>query len=115
MGTRKVFWRSARLPLFAVAVVLALFAGWRALNLPAPEALVPMLGAYVERYGLVTVLVASFIEAVLVAGWYFPGGVVIFLAIAASPTPARAALTVLAVIAGFYGGYTLNFFMGKYG
>lgn len=115
MNTRDLFWRSARLPLFGMAVVAALFALWHALDLPAPESLLPLLTTYLERYGLITVLIASLLESLLVLGWYFPGGVVIFLAVAASPTPEHAIFTVLAVIAGFYIGYTLNFFLGKYG
>jgi membrane protein DedA with SNARE-associated domain len=115
MSNWGLFWKSMRLPLIGAGIVLFLFAGWLLLDLPTEAEFMPVIQSYLESYGLVAVFLASLIEAALILGWYFPGGVVIFFSVAASPTPERAVLVILATTLGLFAGYTLNFFLGKYG
>lgn len=115
MKNAQVFWRSISFPLIWIVLVIFIFASWDFVGLPPQEVLLPLIEQYFETYGLPVVFAAAFLESMLVVGWYFPGGVVIFLSVAVSPTPLKAASVVAAVIAGLYVGYLLNFFVGKYG
>jgi HAD superfamily phosphoserine phosphatase-like hydrolase len=88
---------------------------WQLLGLPPQEQLIEMARGYFDKYGLVTIFFASIIEGALLAGWYVPGGLVIFLGVILSHTPEQAMLSVLATIIGFLIAYKINFFVGKYG
>ena len=47
---------------------------------------------YLDRYGVVIVLISAYLEGLLLIGWYFPGTLVIILALVfAAPDPWRVA------------------------
>ena len=98
-----------------IGFVVVLFGSWWLLDLPQKEELLPLISHYFVAYGLVIVFLAALLESTLVIGWYFPGGVVMFLCVAISPTPLQAATVVLTIMGGLYVGYTINFLVGKYG
>ena len=99
-----------------LAVFALLYAVWLALDLP-PEATIIAIGkSYLDRYGLWMVLVCGYVEALVVIGWYFPGTLVIIVAMIASvPEPVRYAETAALAAVGLYCGQVTNFFAGKYG
>jgi len=104
-----------KLPLFLIFFFLLLILLWKLFKLPPEEELIEIARGYFERFGLLTVLVASIIEGALLAGWYVPGGLVIFLGVILSHDPKQAVLSVLLTIVGFLIAYVFNYFVGKYG
>ena len=103
-------------PLAVLAVFGLLYAIWLALDLPPEETLIAIARSYLDRYGLAIVLVCAYLEALLVIGWYFPGTLVIIVAlIVAAAEPVRYAETAAVGGLGLYLGQVTNFFAGKYG
>ena len=80
-------------PLVVLALFGLLYAVWLALDLPPEETMAQAAEYYLDRYGVVIVLVSAYLEGILVVGWPFPGTLVIVLALVfAAPHPARFAL-----------------------
>ena len=103
-------------PLAVLAVFGILYAIWRALDLPPEETLAQIAKTYLDRYGVVIVFVSAYLEGLLLVGWYFPGSLVIVLAlILAAGEPARFAAVAATAGAGLLAAYVTNFFAGKYG
>lgn len=111
----KTIFSKIKLPLFIILFFLTLSLLWKLLGLPPEEKLIEMARGYFERYGVITVFFAAIIEGALLAGWYVPGGLVIFLGVILSHDIERAMLSVLVTILGFLIAYTLNYYVGKYG
>lgn len=104
------------LPLAALAVLLSLYAVWLWLDLPPEETVIAIARGYFETHGLVTVLVAAFIEGLLLIGWYFPGSlVIIFGLIFAGEDVARVAAVAALAAAGLLAAYVVNFLAGRHG
>ena len=103
-------------PLAVLAVFGLLYAIWLALDLPPEDTLIAIAKNYLDRYGLAIVLVCAYLEALLVIGWYFPGTLVIIVAlIVAAAEPVRYVETAAVAGIGLYCGQVTNFFSGKYG
>jgi membrane protein DedA with SNARE-associated domain len=103
-------------PLAVLATFGLLYAIWLALDLPPEETMAQAAKEYLDRYGLVIVLIGAYLEGLLVIGWYFPGTLVIVLAlIFAAPHPSRFALTAAIAGTGLLSAFVTNFFAGKYG
>ena len=103
-------------PLAVLAVFGLLYAIWRALDLPPEETLAQIAKTYLDRYGVVIVLVSAYLEGLLLIGWYFPGSLVIVLAlIFAAGEPARFVAVAAIAGSGLLGAYVTNYFAGKYG
>lgn len=111
----KDIFQKIKLPLFIILFFVVLILLWNLFGLPSKAELTEIARGYFDKYGLVTVLVASIIEGTLLLGWYAPGGLVIFLGVILSGDPKQALLSVLCTIAGFMIAWTLNFFTGKFG
>src|SRR3954471_18902106 len=106
----------AAFPLAVLAVFGLLYAIWLALDLPPEETLAQIARTYLDRYGIVIVLISAYLEGLLLIGWYFPGTLVIVLAlIFAAPQPSRFALVAAIAGAGLVSAYVTNFVAGKYG
>ena len=103
-------------PLAVLAVFGLLYAVWLVLDLPPEETLAHIAKDYLDRYGSVIVLISAYLEGLLLIGWYFPGNLVIVLAlIFAAPQPSRFVLVAALAGSGLFGAYVTNFFAGKYG
>ena len=103
-------------PLGVLAVFGVLYAVWRVLDLPPEETMAAVAKDYLDRYGLTIVLIAAYLEGLLLIGWYFPGNLVIILAlIFAAPDPVRVAQVAAVAALGLVAAYVTNFFAGKYG
>ncbi|OGG43203.1 hypothetical protein A2841_03485 [Candidatus Kaiserbacteria bacterium RIFCSPHIGHO2_01_FULL_48_10] len=114
MSPQKV-WHAAQFPLFCLSVVLVLYAAWFLFDLPPKDELIEIVKEYLARYGYPLVFVGSFLEALLLIGWYFPGSLIIFLSVILASSPFSAAVSVFFVTLGLYSGYGVNFLLGKYG
>jgi membrane protein DedA with SNARE-associated domain len=103
-------------PLAVLAVFGLLYAIWIALDLPPEETMARIAKSYLERYGIAIVLVSAYLEGLLLIGWYFPGNLVIVLAlIFAAGEPSRFALVAATAGLGLLSAHVTNFFAGKYG
>jgi len=103
-------------PLAVLAVFGVLYAIWLALDLPPEETMVATAKFYLDRYGVVIVLVSAYLEGLLLIGWYFPGTLVIILALVfAGPDPLRTAGVAAVAGSGLFCAYVTNFVAGKYG
>jgi len=103
-------------PLAVLAIFGLLYAIWLALDLPPEETMAAAAKDYLDRYGVVIVLISAYLEGLLLIGWYFPGTLVIILALVfAAPDPWRVAQVGAIAGAGLFIAYVTNFFAGKYG
>jgi membrane protein DedA with SNARE-associated domain len=103
-------------PLAVLAVFGLLYAIWRALDLPPEETLARIAKTYLDRYGIIIVLLSAYLEGLLLIGWYFPGTLVIVLALILSAgEPSRFVAVAAIAGSGLLGAYVTNFFAGKYG
>ena len=105
---RRAF-RILAFPLAVLATFGLLYAVWLALDLPPEATMAQAAKDYLERYGLVIVLISAYLEGLLVIGWYFPGTLVIVLAlIFAAPHPSRFALTAAVAGTGLLSAFVTN-------
>lgn len=111
----KEFFNKIKLPLFLIIFFVVLLLLWKLFKLPPEEELIEMARGYFDKYGLITVFIASIIEGTLLAGWYAPGGLVIFMGVILSPNPERAILSVLVTVIGALIACNINYFVGKHG
>jgi len=103
-------------PLAVLAVFGLLYVIWRALDLPPEETMAQIAKTYLDRYGVVIIFVSAYLEGLLLIGWYFPGNLVIVLAlILAAGEPARFMLIAALAGSGLLCAHVTNFFAGKYG
>ena len=103
-------------PLAVLGVFALLYAIWLALDLPPEETLIAIARDYLERYGIVIVIVSAYLEGLLLIGWYFPGTlVIIFALVIAGPDTARVAQIAAVAGLGLLCAYMTNFFAGKHG
>lgn len=108
--------RIVALPLAVLATFLLLYAVWLALDLPPEETILEIARGYLDRYGVVIVLISAYLEGLLLIGWYFPGTlVIIFALIAAGPDVPRVAQVAALAGSGLFAAFVTNFFAGKYG
>ncbi len=101
--------------LFWFVLVALLTIVWKLLDLPSDVEMTGVVTQWLTQYGLILIVVGSFLEALLFVGFYFPGSVIIFLGVALAPDTFHAFLAVVAVSVGMLSGYTLNYLFGKYG
>jgi membrane protein DedA with SNARE-associated domain len=103
-------------PLALLAGFALLYAVWVALDLPPEATIIQIAKSYLDRYGIVIVLVSAYLEGLLLIGWYFPGTLVIIVALIVSgEDPFRYIQVALAAGSGLYCAQVTNFFAGKYG
>ncbi|MEX0589995.1 MAG: VTT domain-containing protein [Xanthobacteraceae bacterium] len=104
------------LPLVLLAIFVSLYAIWLVLDLPPEATLIPIAKDYFDHYGLLTVFVGAVIEGLLLVGWYFPGTIVLVLALILAGNDAfRVAQIAVTAVVGLSIAYTINFFIGKHG
>lgn len=102
--------------LIVLVLVFSFFWIWDFIGLPNKDALVEIVKKYFHQYGLPVIFVSAILESILLIGNYFPGSLVIFLAVSlTSGNPELAIKTILVVCAGMIIGYNINYFVGKFG
>jgi membrane protein DedA with SNARE-associated domain len=103
-------------PLAVLAVFGLLYLIWLALDLPPEDTMVRIAKDYLDRHGVLIVFIAAYLEGLLLIGWYFPGTLVIILALVlAGPDPVRVAQVAATAGIGLFAAYVTNFYAGKYG
>ncbi len=109
-------WEIFIAPVFFLLILFIFNFVWKHFNLPNQDDLIKHIQNFFLTYGLWVIFISSILESMLFIGWYFPGSLVIFLGVAAtSGHPLLAVKTVIAVCFGMLTGYTVNYFLGKYG
>lgn len=106
----------ASIPITLLLLSLVYNVLWIFFKLPKNEELVAIVAKFLETYGLWIVFVSAFIEGVLIAGNYFPGGLVVFLGVLASGNNLpKVAFVIILVTLAFSSAYAVNYVLGKYG
>lgn len=83
---------------------------------PSEEKLLSLTQNYFTRYGLIIVLISSFIEGLFVFGLYYPGGIAFFLGIIFYHGDVPLVIITIALATlGFFLSYIFNYILGKYG
>lgn len=104
------------IPLSLVIVYVSMIVVWKFFHLPSPAESTELIQKYFLVYGLWIVLIASFIEGVLLVGQYFPGGLVIFLGVISARGDLIRVVEVVATVSiSFFFAYYINYIIGKYG
>jgi len=76
------FWKEIpKLPFSALIFFLVVYVLWNVQVIPSPEEIVVFLESLYDKYGLVGLFIASFLEGIVYLGLYFPGSFIVFLAI----------------------------------
>lgn len=108
--------RRYSLVLFFILAFALVSLVWQVFDLPNEQELTTLVEQYFLEYGLIIVFAGALIEAFMMLGWYVPGGTVVFLGVIfAAEDPPRALLTIAVAALGVFIGYTLNYFLGRYG
>jgi membrane protein DedA with SNARE-associated domain len=112
----KITLKLLSIPLGLIIIALLYTALWKFLGWPMGDELINIAKGFFQKYGLWLVFFSSICEGILLAGNYFPGGIVIFFSVvAAGKHIPKATLTVSVVILGFFIAYFINYLLGKYG
>lgn len=81
-----------------------------------PENVLQMLEGFVERHGYKAVFIGALIEGLVLGSWYAPGSTVVLVA---AMLAGRGVIglpgVILSASAGFTLGYSVSFFLGRYG
>lgn len=99
---------------------VALFIGikylWGIYSLPGPTDLVEASKIYFEQYGLVIFFFTALLESLLLIGNYFPGTLILLFGLSTLlDSPSKVFESYVYISAGMMLGYTINYFLGKYG
>lgn len=112
----KKYFRIIIVPVVIIALLFLLDFIFKLFNFPSGKELIPIIKTNFETYGVWLVFLSAILESTFVVGVYAPGSIVIFLGVLFSiGNPAQAIFVVFAAIVGFLIGFTLDFFLGKYG
>ncbi len=108
--------KALALPLILLAIVLLAFVSWEVFNLPSEGELLTATEDIFIRYGLYIVVLGAFLEALMLVGWYVPGGTVVLLGVIfARGDIERVIWVVILGSLGLLAGYIINYILGKYG
>lgn len=114
--TASMLWTRLRLPLLVLVLACAFVFGARLLDLPTGEALADIVSHYFDLYGYWVILISAIVEGTLLAGFYYPGSIVIFLGVITAAGDVRKVLTVVAVTTlGLVIAHTANYLLGRHG
>ena len=107
--------KSIKTPLIILTVIICIeiLAYYRII--PSTDQLTIMITEGIENFGLIVVGLISFFENIVGLNVYFPGSVIIIIAMAQTAgDPQRAFLTYLTIYAFAFLAYNVNFLIGKY-
>lgn len=111
----KYYLKLLSIPLLFFGLYTSLFVLWEIFKLPPPEVFSEMVNVWFNKYGMFALLVASFLEGLLLIGSYFPGVFVIFLGVTAASSVFEAIVIVSVSTTGLLLSHVVNYFLGKYG
>lgn len=106
----KTYWPFLLLAIYVVLVV------YIRISLPDAKKLIEIIKNLYLSYGYGIVLLSGILEAMFLIGLYVPGSAAILLGAAVAATGVvKLPLIILLGTVGLMIGYTINYFMGKYG
>ena len=77
--------RHTKLALSALIFYLIMFTIWTTFDvIPSPTEFIPILEHFYEQYGLLSLFIAVFLEAIVYFGLYFPGSFILLLIVISS-------------------------------
>lgn len=99
-----------------LAIFFALKYLWGVYDIPGPSDLVEASKAYFEQYGLIIFFFTALLESLLLIGNYFPGTLILLFGLSTLlDSPDKVFSTYIYISVGMIVGYTVNYFLGKYG
>jgi membrane protein DedA with SNARE-associated domain len=113
--TLRYYLRLLWLPLTLLFVFTTIHLLWWLFSMPPTDVLIDQIKTVFSSFGLPALLAISIIEATLVIGGYFPGGLVIVVAVVLANSIPEAFATIAVAITGLFVGHMCNYFLGKYG
>ena len=97
-------------------IVILLQIAWVAFDLPNKNELLVVAQNFFRNYGLLVFFAVAAIEGLLLVGWYFPGGTVLFVGVILAGTNVPLVLlNGLIISLGLLVAYVINYFIGYYG
>jgi len=97
-------------------IVILLQIIWLVFDLPSKNELLVIAQNFFKNYGLLVFLAVAIIEGLLLIGWYFPGGTVLFVGVILAGTNVPLVLLNGFIISlGLLIAYIINYFIGYYG
>lgn len=107
---------SASFPLGMLLSTLLFSLLWQPLGLPSIPVMVAHVQAWFQVYGLPTILVTGFIEALFMVGMYLPGSLAIFTGILVyAQQPIMLGVITLLCWVAFMAAMVVNYALGHYG
>ena len=104
------------LPLLIIFSLVIFIVVYRFLGLPSSTALVDLARLYLDQYGYPIAFAGAFIESIPPLNLYFPGSVVIVVAVSHSRVGSLNPFIVLSLIEiAFIIAYSINYFVGRFG
>jgi membrane protein DedA with SNARE-associated domain len=103
------------LPLTLLFVFTTIHLLWWLFSMPPTDVLIDHIKTVFSTFGLPALFAISIVEAMLVIGGYFPGGLVIVVAIVLADSIPEATVTIAVAITGLFVGHMCNYILGKYG
>ncbi|MFA5750736.1 MAG: VTT domain-containing protein [Candidatus Paceibacterota bacterium] len=114
--TLKEILKTLSLPLTLIFIYLIFLAGKEIFKIPTVDEIIDLTSMFFQEYGLLVVFIAGLLEGMLIAGNYFPGGVIVFLGvISATGDISRSIIVVLTISISFFIAYIFNYFIGRQG
>lgn len=105
---------------FVFIIFIGIFFGvkymWGVYNLPGPTDLVEASKVYFDQYGLIIFFFTALLESLLLIGNYFPGTLILLFGLSTLlDSPDKVLSSYIYISCGMLLGYTVNYFLGKYG
>lgn len=103
------------LPLSALLFYIATIILWKLKVIPEPKEILAFLAVLYGKYGYAGLILATFLESIVYLGLYFPGSLIIALAVFLS-TGSLLELLIISVIVAMTLTVTavINYFLGRY-
>lgn len=111
----KYYLKLFAIPLSVFVTFVSMFFIWNIFELPSSEIIIKHLNQWFNAYGLIVILISSFIEGIILLGGYFPGVFIIFVSVVTADSIQEALLRISICTIGLVFGHIVNYALGKYG
>jgi len=96
---KEIFKKIPRLPISALIFYLSILALWKTGIIPSPNNILQFLESLYGSYGLIGLFIASLLEGIVYLGLYFPGSLIVTLAVILSDGSFLSLLSISLVVA----------------
>lgn len=105
---------SPALAFLFIAMILQI--AWLILDLPSKNDLLKLAQGFFQEYGLIVFFIIAILEGLLLIGWYFPGGTVLFVGVVLAGNDLELVIANGLIISlGLIFAYIINYWLGFYG